>query len=83
MRKWWYWLILSAVWVFVTILNARDGRSAVSVGFNGAVAAVYAGLGTAQFFCDRRGEKGRNVMKYICIGTLIAVAAALGVLLML
>lgn len=68
MKKWWLWFILSGIWILVAIFNVLDKRSSVTIGFNIFVVVFFAVLGITQYFCDKKGEKGKKLFNQICMG---------------
>ena len=83
MDKWYMWLVLSGIWVLITNLNIFSERSGVVIGYDIFAAVIFAILGIAQYFCDKKGEAGKKQLRAIRVGAvLLAVAASVLVLLM-
>ena len=74
MKKWYYWWVSSGIWVLAAVINYFDGKSILGSVIS---ASIFLLFGIAQFFCDRHGEKGKMVMRYICITGTVLVAVFL------
>ena len=70
-----FW-ILAGLWALVAALHARDGRSAVVIGYDVCAALLFAAFGAA--LC-RRASQGRSAGKGM-MAALLAAAVALVVL---
>lgn len=70
MSNCWTWFMLSGTWILVAILNILDKRSNAVIGFNIFSAVLFAALGLTQYFCNKKGEKGKGVFKWVCIGVI-------------
>lgn len=68
MKAWYQWLYLSLCYVVIGVINYFDGKQIISAIVAVCMSAV---LAFAQFFCDRKGEKGKRIFRYISIGTII------------
>lgn len=77
----WSWALLSGAWVLAAILNIFDRRSSIVIGYDILAAVLFAGLGVTQYFCDKKGEKGKKIFNWICIAA--AVLIVLSILLLL
>lgn len=68
MKKWYYWLGLSLIWVLAAIFNYFDHKSIM-----GSIvsAVLFLLLGIGQFFCDRQGEKGKKWLNWIYAGVIL------------
>lgn len=68
MKKWYQWFYLSLGFAAGGILNYFDGRSItpslISVG-------IFLTLAIIQFLCEKKGEKGKKVFKYISVAVII------------
>lgn len=67
MRKWYYWLVFAAIWIPSAAMNFSRERSA-GAATNIVQIALFAALGFAQLACERHGEKGKKIFRYISIG---------------
>ena len=83
MKKWYMWLVLSGIWVLITVLNIFSERSGVVIGYNIFVAAIFAILGIAQYFCDKKGEAGKKQLRAFYIGAVILAVAAFALILLM
>ncbi len=69
MKKWWMWLILSAIWAVAAVLNALDGRSPWVIGYDVLAAVMMA----AMAFIDKAGNK--KAQRWACIVTIAVLVA--------
>ncbi len=65
-NKWYIWLIYAGIWVVAGVVNYFEGRDNYYL----FQIIVFLLLAPCQFICDKHGEKGRKVFKYICIVTI-------------
>ena len=72
--KWYHWFLISLCWVVGGIINYFDGKDNTLMAIG---TAVFIALGITQFICEKHGEKGKKVFRYIIIGTLIIMAVAI------
>ena len=65
MKEWYHWFFMTLCYVGVGIINYCSGRQIIY-----AVIAVSltTALAFVQYFCDKRGEKGKRIFRYVCIG---------------
>ena len=68
MKKWYQWFYLSLGFAAGGILNYLDGKSITPSLISVAIPLI---LGLIQFFCEKKGEKGKKVFKYISIAVII------------
>lgn len=72
MKRWYLWFILAGIQVIGGIINYFDGKtiigSLIGVG-------IFSFMGITQFICERKGEKGKKIFRYISIGVLIVAVA--------
>jgi len=68
MKKWYQWFYLSILFAIGGIINYFDGRQIIAAIVQVSITVVF---GFIQFFCDRNGEKGKKVFKYISIAAII------------
>lgn len=73
MKKFYYCFILSAIFVFASIANYYDGGSGILIFCNIFSAVLFAVLGVVQFFLDKMGEKGKSILKWIYIFSIVIV----------
>ena len=81
MPAWWFWLILSGLWLLTGILHAANGRTGIALIFYFSAALLSAVLGLSKRFCDQRGASGKRI--FHIIGILCAALFALLLLLLL
>lgn len=62
MKKWYLWLVLALIYALSGVLNYLDGKSITGAIVQVSIVTV---LAVAQLVCDRNGEKGKRVFKYI------------------
>ena len=67
MAQWWFWLMLSGLWMTTGILHAANGRTGIILLLYFSVAALSGVLGLSKRFCDQRGEAGKRVFRIIGI----------------
>lgn len=82
MTKWWFWLILSGIWIVSGIVNIIDGASKASIIYDFFAAALMAVLGFCRFFLQKKGEKGAKIMKIIYVLSIVGLLAFVVVLLL-
>lgn len=70
MQKWYYWLFLTAGFGLGGIVNYFDGRSIASSVIQGSVTIF---LAITQLLCERKGEAGKKVFRYICAVTVVSL----------
>jgi len=68
MKKWYQWLYLSICFAAGGVLNYLDGRQIIAAVVQVSITVLMAFL---QRFCDKKGEKGKKVFKYISIGIIL------------
>ena len=68
MKKWYQWFYLSFVFAIGGVINYLDGRQIIAAIIQVSITVVF---GLIQFLCDRTGEKGKTIYKYITITTII------------
>ena len=73
MKKFYYCFIISAIWIIAAIANYYDGGNSFLVIYNLSAAALFITLGIAQFFLDKKGEKGKKLLKWIYIFTFVGI----------
>ncbi len=65
MKKWYYWFILSAVFAAGGIINYIDKKQIIGQIIQVILTVLLAFL---QLICDKNGEKGKRIFRYIGIG---------------
>lgn len=84
MRNWYYWLILAGAQIVVMILRIfESGSNGIVNGFYLSLAFVFCVLGIAQYFCEKKGESGKKLLKKMNIGAIILILVVFGVFLLL
>ena len=68
MKRWYHWLWLAGIWLIAAIANCIEGRNVV---YPIAVMVIFSTLALCQFTCDKYGEKGKKIFKFICIGVIL------------
>ena len=74
MKKWYWWLVLALIFAVCGAINYFNGK-----GIAGAVIQVIitSVLAVAQFLCDKKGEKGKKVFRYICMAAIAVIVICL------
>ncbi len=72
MKRWYLWFVLAGIQVIGGIINYFDGKTIIGSLIG---AGVFGFMGITQFICERNGEKGKKVFRYISIGVLIVAVA--------
>lgn len=83
MKEWYRWFVLSGIWVLITVLNIFSERSGVVIGYNIFAVVIFAILGIAQYFCDKKGEAGKKWLRSFYIGAVILAVAAFALILLM
>ena len=68
MKKWYQWFYLSIVFAIGGIINYFDGRQIIAAIVQVSITVAF---GFIQFFCDRKGEKGKKAFRYISIFAIV------------
>lgn len=68
MRKWYLWLLLAGVFAIGGLLNYWEGRSITAAIIQVIVTVLMA---VVQYFCDKKGEKGKKVFQYISASVMV------------
>ena len=71
MKKWYQWLILSAVWFAAAVVNFFTDRPLPVLLFNIFCVLLFLALAPCQYFLEKRGEKGKKILKGIYIGATV------------
>lgn len=71
-NRWYMWFILAGIWVIGGIVNYFNDKTII-----GSLVAVgiFSFMGITQFICERQGEKGKKIFRYISIGVLVMAVA--------
>lgn len=72
MKKWYQWIYLSLGFALGGIINYFDGRQTIAAVIQVCVTLALAFI---QFFCDKNGEKGRLVFRYISIAVIVLLVS--------
>ena len=67
-NQWYHWFLMAIPWVSGGIINYLDGKQILTAIIG---ASLFIALGITQLLCEKHGEKGRKVFRYISIGVLI------------
>lgn len=81
MKKWYQWLILSAVWLVAGAVNFFTDRPLPVLIFNAFCIILFAALAFCQYFLEKRGDKGKKILKGIYIAAIILCVIILLVIL--
>ena len=73
-NKWYHWFLISLCWVIGAIINYFDGKENILMVIG---TAFFIAVGITQFVCEKFGEKGKKVFRYIIIGILIFMVVAI------
>lgn len=74
MKKWYLWLIPTVLFAVCGAINYVGGENITNDVILVCITAV---LAVSQFFCDRNGEKGKKIFKYICIAAITVIVICL------
>ena len=80
MKKWYLWLIVALICAVGGVINYLGGRSIVN---SIVLVSIYAFIGFAQLVCDKKGEQGQRVFRYISTGVLALTILAVLILLII
>ena len=83
MKKWYMWLVLGGIWVLAGTVNWFEHRPLTVIIYNLFAAALFFFLGAMQYFCDKKGESGKKIMKLIYISALLAMVIFLVIVLLI
>ena len=86
MGEWYSWLVMAGTWIVVMLLRIFERRSndiGILIGFYLFIALVCCALGIAQYFCEKKGDGGKKLLKKINIGAVILVIVVSVVLLLI
>lgn len=72
MKKWYYWLVLSAIFAAGGVINYIDGKNIIGQIIQVALTIL---LAFTQLFCERKGEKGMKTFRYIGIALIVLLIA--------
>ena len=68
------WAILPIIWTAAGVINIIEGRaSSAVIAYDFFAAALFAILFIVQGICDKKGEKGKKLMKKIYIGAIVVI----------
>jgi|LSQX01.2.fsa_nt_gb hypothetical protein len=67
MKVWYQWFYLSLVFAVGGLINYLNGKPIIAAIIQVCITAVLAFI---QFFCDKKGEKGKKVFRCISIGVI-------------
>ena len=68
MKAWYQWFYLSLCYAVGGVINYYNNKPIISAIVGICIPAV---LAFVQFFCDKKGEKGKKIFRYISIGVII------------
>ncbi len=72
MKKWYYWIFPSLGFALGAMWSNLDGTRGATAFIPAIGMAI---LALIQFFCDRKGEKGKKVFRYISIAAIVLLTA--------
>lgn len=67
MFKWQLWMLLALVGLVTGVMNFFAGNGFL---VNALQFVLFSILGVSQFFCEKKGEEGKRIMRWIYIGML-------------
>ena len=73
-NQWYHWFLMAICWVIAGIFNYFDGKNIVAAIIG---TLLFIALGITQLLCEKHGEKGKKVFRYICIGTIVLLVVAI------
>ena len=68
MKKWYQWFYLALGFAAGGMLNHFDGRSFAPSFLPVTISLI---LALIQFLCEKKGEKGKKVLKYLSVAVII------------
>lgn len=75
MKEWVRWLILDICWIVITVMNIVKGQKGKNVIIaDVAIIGLFSVLVLAQYLCDKKGERGKKVMKALTAVACVIVA---------
>ena len=74
MKRWYLWFVLAGIWVIAGIVNYFNDKTIIG---SFVAVGIFSFMGIAQILCERNGEKGKKVFRFICIGVTIVLVVAL------
>lgn len=74
MKKWYIWLILALIFALDGVQQFISGGNVLSRVIQVVIAVV---LAITQYICDKKGERGVRVFKYICMVLTIIIVTVL------
>lgn len=77
MKKWYIWLVLAFIFALDGVQQFISGGNVLSRVIQVVIAT---GLAITQYLCDKNGEKGKKVFKYVCMTLTIVIVAVLLIL---
>ena len=72
MKAWYQWFYLSLCYAVGGVINYYYNKQIISAIVGVCITAV---LAFVQLFCDKKGEKGKKIFRYISIGAIIFLIA--------
>lgn len=83
MKEWVRWLILDICWIVITVMNIVKGQKSKNVIIlDIAISVMFSLLVLAQYICDKKGERGKKVMKVLTVVACVVVAFMFALFLM-
>ncbi len=70
MKKWYLWLFLTLIFA---VCGAISYAGKENITDDVIMVCITSVLAVSQFFCDRNGEKGKKIFRYICIATIVVI----------
>ncbi len=75
MKEWVRWLVLDICWIVITVMNIVKGQKSKNVIIaDVAIIGLFSLLVLAQYICDKKGERGKKVMKALTAVACVIVA---------
>ncbi len=72
MNRWYFWLVLSAIFAAGGVINYFDGKSIIGQIIQVALTVF---LGFTQLFCERKGGHGMKIFRYIATAVAVLLIA--------
>ena len=67
-KKWYFWLVLAAVWIPSAVMNRADGRRSAAFITNLVQIGLFSLAALVQLVCEKKGEKGKRFFRFFTIG---------------
>lgn len=77
MVKWYYSLILAAIWIIAAFVNYLEGKAKEIIFFNVFTICIFVSLAVFQFIFSKKGKKGYRILRVIHRSYFVIISAVL------